>query len=137
MGIANDRALKDFQQFVGRSQKAALRHALKGEEWRWFQGRLIDMAGVVAQMPTTYKSAGTGLEKIAYLHYFKGGCDWYIIEKDSDEDGEGQRQAFGMADLGVGEPEMGYIDIVELLANGVELDLHFEPKALSEIYLVA
>jgi hypothetical protein len=49
--------------------------------------------------------------------YFTGGCDWWIVEKDSDPDHAGQAQAFGIADLGMGA-ELGYISIPELLENG-------------------
>jgi len=43
-----------------------------------------------------------------------------------------QLQAFGLADMG--SPELGYISIVELLQKGVELDLHWTQKKLSEIH---
>jgi hypothetical protein len=44
-----------------------------------------------------------------------------------------QLQAFGLADLGEGFPELGYISIVELVQAGVELDLYLTPKTLAEI----
>jgi len=56
--------------------------------------------------------------------------DWYITEKDM---GDEQIQAFGLADLGMGFPELGYISIEELVENGVELDLHWTPKTLAEV----
>ena len=34
----------------------------------------------------------------------------------------------------MGEIEMGYINIVELIQNGAELDLNFEPCSLREIF---
>lgn len=30
-------------------------------------------------------------------------------------------------------PEIGYISIAELVKNGAEIDLHFDPKTLGEI----
>ena len=70
---------------------------------------------------------------LAHLHYFIGGCDWWIVEKDSDPDQAGQVQAFGIADLGMGA-ELGYISIPELLENGAELDLYYtEPKTIGEL----
>jgi hypothetical protein len=70
---------------------------------------------------------------LAHLHYFTGGCDWWIVEKDADPDHAGQVQAFGVADLGMGA-ELGYISIPELLENGAKLDLHYtEPKTIGEL----
>jgi hypothetical protein len=76
-------------------------------------------------MPKTYETDGQGDEAIAHLHYFTSGFDWYITERDMEEE---QLQAFGLAC--VHETELGYISIVELLRNGAELDLHFMPKAI-------
>ena len=80
-----------------------------------------------------------GQAAVAHLHYFRGGSDWWITELDAgsedDEEPGQQRQAFGLADLGYGA-ELGYIDIEELVAAGVELDLHWTPKPLSEIRTV-
>lgn len=71
---------------------------------------------------------------IVYLHYFKGACDWWITERDSDPDGEGQIQAFGFANLGDPEcAELGYISIVELIRHGVELDLYWQSRTLGEV----
>lgn len=42
-------------------------------------------------------------------------------------------EVVGQADLGYGEPELGYISITELLDNGVELDLYFTPSTLGQI----
>ena len=59
---------------------------------------------------------------------------WLITELDPDSNG----LAFGLADLGLGEPELGYISLQELaelrgpLGLPVEQDLHFAPtRALS------
>ncbi len=88
------------------------------------------MAGILTTMPKTYEQDGLGDNAIAHLHYFKGSCDWYITEKDSEPDG--QHQAYGLANLGYGG-EVGYISIVELIELDVELDLHFTPGTLAEI----
>ena len=58
--------------------------------------------------------------------------DFYITERDSDEDGQGQIQAFGLADLGYGA-ELGYISIAELISNHVELDFHFKPTTIAQL----
>jgi hypothetical protein len=60
-------------------------------------------------------------------------CTWLLTELDSDG------LAFGLCDLGMGEPELGYVSLVELaavrgkLGLPIERDLHFEAsKAISE-----
>lgn len=81
-----------------------------------------------------------GPDAIVYLHYFIAGCDWYITEKDSEDE---QRQAFGVAQLN-GDPEYSYISITELceikvkippfgFKTGVELDFYWKPKPLKDI----
>lgn len=75
-----------------------------------------------------------------------GGVDAWIVERDVGENGteapgagEGdqhQHQAYGKITLfggGWEEAEWGYISIVELIQNGVELDLYWEPKPVKEM----
>jgi hypothetical protein len=87
-------------------------------------------------MPATYGQDGKGDQAVVYLHYFIGGCDWWITERDAgspdDPPDTGQAQAFGLVDLGMG-PELGYISLVEVLTAGAELDFHWQPKTLAEI----
>jgi Protein of unknown function (DUF2958) len=53
-------------------------------------------------------------------------CTWLLTEIDPDS------VAFGLCDLGMGEPELGYVSLAELAAvHGkpglpIERDLHFE-----------
>jgi hypothetical protein len=62
------------------------------------------------------------------------GPAWYITERDkSADDGDGNAQAFGLADLFADGGEFGYISIPELIENGAWLDLSFTPKPLSAI----
>ena len=103
-----------------------------GEEGSSFGANLVEYGDRVWAMPKTYAQDGMGDQAVAHLHYFKGSGDWYITEVDSTRDGEGQIQAFGLADLGYGT-ELGYISIAELIGNGVELDLHFTPQTLAEL----
>jgi hypothetical protein len=119
-------------QFIGTSQAAATREALRGEEGEAFAAILARLADTITTMPTSYQTDGRGRAAIAHLHYFRGGMDWYITERDIDADGEGQVQAFGLANLGYGA-ELGYISLPEILAAGVELDYHWSPRALSAI----
>lgn len=58
------------------------------------------------------------------------GCTWLLTELDP-EDGD---TAFGLCDLGMGCPELGYVSLAELasvrgrLGLPVERDLHFAPR---------
>ena len=88
----------------------------------------------------TDKETASGVNAIAHLHYFTGGCDWWITEKDIEQE---QLQAFGVVKLGNNYPEFGYINLVELaslvikhasgLPLSVELDFHWQPKKLKDI----
>lgn len=118
-----------LKQFIGKSQLSAIGTGIRGEEGQFFKDKLIEVANVIRTMPKTYGQDGMGDKAIAYLHYFKGGGDWHITEKDMEDE---QLQAFGLADLGYGG-ELGYINIQELIDTGVELDLYWTPKTIREI----
>lgn len=115
--------------FLSRSQTLAIARCMAGEEGDWFEEKMTALAELIAAMPKTYEQDGKGEEAIVSLHYFKGGCDWYILEKDKEPE---QHQAFGYANLGYGA-ELGYISIVELAENDVELDLHFTPCTVGQL----
>jgi len=106
--------------------------AMLGEEGDHFIEIIDRIHATWAQMPKTYETDAQGRAALAHLHYFTGGCDWWIVEKDADPDHAGQVQAFGIADLGMGA-ELGYISIPELLENGAELDLYFKTVTIGEI----
>jgi hypothetical protein len=144
-------ALKALRGFIGQSQLHCLADACRGEEKQYFFDLLCTYADRIAAMPQTYdqdpgfaEASGKGDDAIVHLHYFTGSCDWFITEKDKGTDEERaagtveQHQAFGYANLG--DPmnaELGYISIVEIIANGAQLDLHFEPKPLKDCKPVA
>ncbi|MDC8446084.1 MAG: hypothetical protein LV471_09200 [Nitrosomonas sp.] len=118
-----------LKQFIGKSQLSAIGMGIRGEEGQFFKDKLIEIANVIQTMPKTYGQDGMGDKAIAYLHYFKGGGDWHITEKDMEDE---QFQAFGLANIGYGG-ELGYISIQELIDAGVELDLYWTPKTIREI----
>lgn len=104
-----------------------------------------NLYSIIQKMPHTYQTEKTPTdEKIVYLHYFFGGSDWYIVEKDKGSGGDKtQYQAFGYAILN-GDHEMaewGYISIEELKsyksknpwAGGIELDFYFEPIPFGQL----
>jgi hypothetical protein len=123
------KALDELKKFIGPSQLDVLRRSLYGEEREWFYGKLTEMANLIRTMPKSYEQDGLGDNAVVFLHYFSGGCDWWITEKDAGVD---QVQAFGLADIGYGG-ELGYIPIVEITSYGAELDLHFDPKTLASV----
>lgn len=88
----------------------------------------------LARIPRLYETekipAG---DKIIHLHFFIGGCDWYIAEFDGDD------TFFGYACLNDPEnAEWGYISYRELcetrLGPGFEIDreVRWTPKPFKE-----
>jgi hypothetical protein len=121
--------LPKLGSFLGTNQALTLFDCLKGEERGYFVTVLNEMLDLISKMPKTYETDGQGKDAVAVLHYFVGGCDWYITEKDMEDE---QLQAFGLANLGYGA-ELGYINIQEITKAGAKLDLHWTPKPLKEI----
>ena len=85
----------------------------ENDEWQvnqqYYRDLLQGFAEIFQKMPKTYETnpeqfdengneileedASSGGNAIAYLHYFVGGCDWWITEKDMEVE---QLQAFGV-----------------------------------------
>lgn len=122
-------ALAKLKRFISSAQMFAIKQVCQSEEQQFMFDKLVEMDGVVTTMPKTYETDGLGDQAVACLHYFIAGCDWYITERDMMEV---QLQAFGQANLGYGG-ELGYISIVEIIAAGAEIDLHWVACKLSEI----
>ncbi len=88
----------------------------------------------LAKIPRLYDTEKIdGNDKIIYLHFFIGGCDWYIAEFD------GEDLFFGFAILNDPQnAEWGYIsfkELDEINLDGLEVDndLYWEPKEFSKI----
>jgi len=108
-----------------------------GESNRARRGHKFMPGALLARIPGLYETEATPLaEKVLCIHYFVAGCDWYVAELDHETG-----LAFGYADLGMGCPEWGYFDLVELektVAHKlfvIERDLHFTPKKARELGL--
>ncbi len=94
-------------------------------------------AEVLEAIPALYATEDTPeREKVVHLHYFVGGCDWWVVELDS---AERPQLAFGYVCLG--DPQMaewGYIDLMELAEVFrpplllVERDLGWTPRPAGE-----
>ena len=116
-----------LRKFCSAEQISIMMDATLGEESDFFRVKMVELVELFDTMPATRGQEGVK-DPVAYLHYFVGGADWYITERDMEV---AQHQAFGFARMFAGCGECGYISIVELIQNGVELDLHFTPVALS------
>ncbi|PJD95892.1 MAG: hypothetical protein CK426_09125, partial [Legionella sp.] len=134
--VVNDKdlakAFTSVKPFIGAGQITAMLASCYGEEGDSFVEKFKAIDSLISEMPVTYQQDGKGKDSVAHLHYFVGGCDWYITEKDMEG---GVTQAYGYAVLN-GDLEMaefGYINISELLELGVELDLYFEPCTINAI----
>ena len=126
-------AIATCRRFMPSQQIAAMIYGMRGEERQFFVDKFLEMAERFLAMPATYEQDGLGDAAIVSLHYFAGGADWYITERDVETaDEPGQHQAFGLADLFRDGGELGYISILELIRNNVEVDLYFAPRTLGE-----
>ena len=90
----------------------------------------------LATIPLLYETERVSLkDKIIHLHFFIGGCDWYIAEFDGDD------RFWGYAILNSDQlnAEWGYISFSELKEIKVQRcleidnDLYWEPKKASEV----
>jgi hypothetical protein len=122
----------NLNQFIGKSQIAVLEEAIKGEEGLHFSQMLLTLYNNILSIPKPYETEDQGDAVSVRLHYFNGGSDWYIIERDIDGD---QIQCFGFACLNGDKQnaEFGYINIAELIKYGVELDLYYKPQTVEDI----
>ena len=84
------------------------------------------------QTPTTAQMHGATRSAIARWHFTKGASDYWIIAKDT---GASQSHAYGLASISYvhAAPEPGHISIPDILADGAQLDLYFEPVTVAEI----
>jgi hypothetical protein len=92
----------------------------------------------LAKIPKLYETEHIPLkDKLIHLHFFIGGCDWYI----SEFDGEDLFWGFAILNNDVDMAEWGYISFSELKSikvNGgfeidCELEEHWEIRKASAI----
>ena len=82
----------------------------------------------LSKIPTLYLSEGVSLkEKMIYMHFFIGGCDWYATEYEPKE-----QLFFGFAILNndLEMAEWGYFSLEELSSLKIQFvevdrDIHF------------
>lgn len=100
-------AFDQLEQFIGAAQAECMADMCRTEEKQFLYNKLAELVHIISTMPKTYETDGQGKTAVAHLHYFIGGCDWYITERDMERE---QLQAFGLANLGHGG-ELGYISL--------------------------
>jgi len=93
--------------------------------------------GRLASIPRLYETESTPIkDKLIHLHFFIGGCDWFISEYD------GEDLFFGYAILNndTDNAEWGYVSFAELKSisiHGIEIDCEQEefwsPTPVSQI----
>jgi len=81
----------------------------------------------LAKIPRLYETENTPLkDKLIYLHFFVGGCDWYIAEYDGDELFWG----FAVLNNDLEMAEWGYVSFTELkqlkINSWAEVDCELE-----------
>ena len=90
----------------------------------------------LSRVPKFYSSEEVPLkEKMIYMHFFSGGCDWYAAEYSPEE-----KCFFGFAILNADYEmaEWGYFSLDELASLKVSFlevdkDCHWTPKKACEI----
>lgn len=128
-----------FRHWMGHAQRRVLCLALQGEEGVHFAELLTTLKAHIEAMPKTYETEDIPTEdKVLHLHYFRGGVDAWIVEKDMGDGSDDlrQHQAYGKQGLfggGWDDAEWGYISIQELIDNDVELDLHWTPTMAKDM----
>jgi hypothetical protein len=118
----------NFKNFIPIRQLRTMTNNLNGEEKNHFSEKFSEIEKQISETPDLYAQDGKGNDAIVHLHYFYGGCDWFITEADK-KTGE----LFGYCDLGMGCPELGYVALSELTRGNIELDLYWKKKTLGEI----
>jgi hypothetical protein len=91
--------------------------------------------GRLSQIPKLYETEHLPLEdKVVHLHFFIGGCDWYVVETD------GVDICFGYAILNNDFQcaEWGYVSLTELKSiniGGIEVDcdLHWNNPTANQV----
>jgi len=103
-----------------------------GETNRRRRGHAFVTKTMMQSIPVIYATEAVDLaDKQLHVHYFVGGCDWYVAELDPTTG-----DAFGYADLGHGE--WGYFNLVEMERTVaslyvIERELDFRPTTAGEL----
>lgn len=99
------------------------------------------MADDISERLLANGAAERETDHVPIVKYFdpSGAATWLITEMMPDE----PDILFGLCDLGMGHPELGYVSLSELqsvkgrLGLGIERDLYFEPRYPLSVYAEA
>ena len=118
-----------YNNLVGKEQLNVFRYLMQSDEGSFFNETINELMEIANEMPRTYETKDIAENnKIAHLHYFKGGFDFYMVEMDALPE---LSKCFGF--IKGHETEWDYISLPDILKAGVELDLHWTPKSIAEI----
>ena len=124
-------ALASLKPFIPSNQLRCTKTLMHGEEGEFYQNKILELAAIVKSMPVTYEQDGKGDEAIAHLRYFGANFECYVTEKDMEEE---QVQMFGYSSWNGAEPEIGYIDLPEIIKHPLmNIDYHFTPTTIGQI----
>jgi hypothetical protein len=115
---------RDLMKLIPRSQLIVMMKSPKT-----YATEIKRLNGIVENMPQLYETDGLKGRHPLSLHYFLGGCDWYITEWDRED------ALFGYAILNndVEMSEWGYLSRSEIL--GIEAALHKRGSVFNAIVL--
>jgi len=90
--------------------------------------------------PALYAQDGKGDEAMVHVKLFDPCGSWtcYLTEFSETAPDGCKNLAFGLV-TGVGEPELGYVDLEEIsnvrgrMGIGIEIDMHFKPTTLGQL----
>ena len=89
-----------------------------------------------ADLPSSQREPSFDPHPVVKLFTPDAQCSWLLSEVDPQD----PDRAFGLCDLGLGTPELGYVSLVELatvrghLSLPIERDRYLRPKALLSAY---
>lgn len=125
--VATANNLTDAQK-IGFDMMCNCQKPIVEHEWPQFASIIENLGKILQKLPALYAQDGKGYDSIVYAHYFVGGTDIFVTEREGDE-------LFGYTILN-GDYEMsefGYSNLCELKGIRVlNLDFYWEPKTLRE-----
>jgi hypothetical protein len=126
-------ALAKIAHYMSPAQVAAVRQCLRENngEATFFADKMEHLAQLIRETPDVRANP----DRKAYLHYFMGNYDAYVMEIDREDGPPAPGDdvlAYGwcrfahMPDCA----EFGYLSITEITQAGAELDFHFTPQPI-------
>jgi hypothetical protein len=137
-GAITDSELEQIEKIVPQNMMLSIKENLrerknaqeKGEDVENFD-YFENLIEGYREIPKLYYQDEKGKNAIVYLHYFRGGSDWYITELDKETN-----EGFGYVVLNgdTQNSEFGYMNLNEFANSIIEIDLYWSFKTLNEIF---